>query len=147
MKRILFVCTGNTCRSPMAEAALRHYGKEAFEVQSAGVFASAGSNASSHAIRALEERGISINHQSQQVTEELISWADAVLTMTANHKAAILYHFPDMQEKVHTLYEFVETDFKDISDPFGGSLQVYQETLHELERLIHQMIQKENDGV
>ncbi len=147
MKRILFVCTGNTCRSPMAEAVLRHYGKEAFEVKSAGVFASAGSNASLHAIKALEEKGININHTSRQLTEDLLSWADTVLTMTENHKALIIEHFPDMKEKVHTLYEFVEDHSKDISDPFGGDLQVYQATLNELEDLIQRLVQKENDGV
>ncbi len=65
MKRVLFVCTGNTCRSPMAEALLRHYGEGKFEVQSAGVFAYPGSDASVHAKEALAEKGIAIDHASR----------------------------------------------------------------------------------
>ncbi|WP_028400655.1 low molecular weight protein arginine phosphatase [Ectobacillus panaciterrae] len=142
MKRILFVCTGNTCRSPMAEAVLRHYGDGAFEVKSAGVFAAAGSDASAHAKSALEEKGIQINHTAAQLHEEQLEWADAVLTMTGSHKQLILQYFPNMQEKVFTLYEATDDRSRDISDPFGGSLEVYKATLNEMEQLIQRFIKK-----
>ncbi|MFX3624424.1 MAG: low molecular weight protein arginine phosphatase [Ectobacillus sp.] len=145
MKRILFVCTGNTCRSPMAEAVLRHYGKGKFEVKSAGVFASAGSEASEHAKAALAEKGIVINHTSQQLTEELLNWADAVLAMTKSHQQLILQHYPHMKDKVYTLHQFVNETDKDISDPFGGSLAVYKETLQELEAAIEEFLKKNTE--
>ncbi|MGG0185032.1 low molecular weight protein arginine phosphatase [Bacillus rhizoplanae] len=146
MKRVLFVCTGNTCRSPMAEALLRYHGESHFEVQSAGVFAAVGSDASVHAKSALEEKGISIAHASQQVTEELLEWSDIVLTMTTGHKQLLLAHHPEVNGKVHTLYEFVEGTNKDISDPFGGSLSIYKATLEEMEQLVQTLLKNHSES-
>lgn len=146
MKRVLFVCTGNTCRSPMAEALLRHYGEGKFEVQSAGVFAYPGSDASVQAKEALAEKGIAIDHASQQVNEALIDWADIVVTMTENHKEIILGHYPSVEGKVDTLYGVTEGMSKDISDPFGGSLSIYKETLEEMEKLVQTLLKKHSEG-
>lgn len=146
MKRVLFVCTGNTCRSPMAEALLRHYGKENFEAKSAGVFANPGSDASLYAKNALAEKGIKATHASQQITEELLEWADMVLTMTESHKQLVIGHYPSAGKKVYTFYEFVEGTSKDISDPFGGSLAIYQSTLVEMEKLVQTLLKKHSEG-
>ncbi|MEI4801101.1 low molecular weight protein arginine phosphatase [Bacillus sp. NPDC077411] len=146
MKRVLFVCTGNTCRSPMAEALLRYHGKEQFDVQSAGVFAAVGSDASTHAKNALQEKGIRVAHSSKQVTAELLEWSDVVLTMTTGHRQLLLAHHPEVSEKVYTLYEFVEGTNKDISDPFGGSLAIYKATLEEMEQLVHTLVKKHSEG-
>lgn len=145
MKRILFVCTGNTCRSPMAEAVLLHHGKEVFEVKSAGVFADAGSDASMHAKMALKEQGIEINHTSQQLNEELLQWADIVLTMTKGHKQTIAQYHPGSEEKVHTLYEYTERVDRDISDPYGGSIEMYRKTLNELNELLQRFVKNQSD--
>lgn len=142
MKRVLFVCTGNTCRSPMAEALLRHHGGDRFEVQSAGVFAYPGSDASVYAKEALAEKGISINHAAQQVNETLLDWADIVVTMTENHKHIVLGHYPSVEKKLNTLYGLTEGIGKDISDPFGGSLSIYKETLDEMEKLVQTLLKK-----
>ncbi|PEI46296.1 low molecular weight protein arginine phosphatase [Bacillus pseudomycoides] len=146
MKRVLFVCTGNTCRSPMAEALLRHYGEGKFEAKSAGVFASFGSDASLHAKDALAEKGIKVAHASQQITNELLEWADMVLTMTESHKQLAVEYHPSAREKVYTFYEFVEGTSKDISDPFGGSLSIYQSTLVEMEKLVQTLLEKYSEG-
>ncbi|HDR4725010.1 low molecular weight protein arginine phosphatase [Bacillus cereus group sp. Sample62] len=146
MKRVLFICTGNTCRSPMAEALLRHYGEGKFEVQSAGVFAYPGSDASIYAKEALVEKGIAIDHASQQVNETLIDWADIVVTMTENHKQIVLGHYPSVEKKVDTLYGVTEGISKDILDPFGGSLSIYKETLEEMEKLVQTLLKKHSEG-
>ncbi|OTW80109.1 low molecular weight phosphatase family protein [Bacillus thuringiensis serovar cameroun] len=146
MKRVLFVCTGNTCRSPMAEALLRHYGGDKFEVQSAGVFAYPGSDASIYAKEALAEKGISIDHAAQQVNEALLDWADIVVTMTENHKQIVLGHYPSVEKKLNTLYGLTEGIGKDISDPFGGSLSIYKETLDEMEKLVQTLLKKHSEG-
>ncbi|EOP47884.1 protein tyrosine phosphatase [Bacillus cereus VDM053] len=145
MKRVLFVCTGNTCRSPMAEALLRHHGGDKFEVQSAGVFAYPGSDASIFAKEALAEKGISIDHAAQQVNEALLDWADIVVTMTENHKQIVLGHFPSVEKKLNTLYGLTEGIGKDISDPFGGSLSIYKETLDEMEKLVQTLLKKHSE--
>ncbi|MEM5648154.1 low molecular weight protein arginine phosphatase [Bacillus cereus] len=146
MKRVLFVCTGNTCRSPMAEALLRHHGGDRFEVQSVGVFAYPGSDASVYAKEALAEKGISINHAAQQVNETLLDWADIVVTMTENHKHIVLGHYPSVEKKLNTLYGLTEGIGKDISDPFGGSLSIYKKTLDEMEKLVQTLLKKHSVG-
>lgn len=141
---ILFVCTGNTCRSPMAEAVLRDRYPEA-EVKSAGVHAGLGMDASGNAIKALEEKAIAINHESSPVTEELLNWADLILTMTTGHKRLLIIQYPDFQEKYFTLKEYTtdgEAVNYDISDPFGGELETYKHTLVEIEKNINELIKK-----
>ncbi|MGI8281086.1 low molecular weight protein arginine phosphatase [Bacillus mycoides] len=146
MKRVLFVCTGNTCRSPMAEALLRHYGEGKFEVQSAGVFAYPGSDVSIHAKEALAEKGIVIDHAAKQVNDTLVDWADIVVTMTENHKQIVLGYYPSVEKKLDTLYGLTEGVSKDISDPFGGSLSIYKETLEEMGKLVQTLLKKHSEG-
>ncbi|EEK76100.1 Low molecular weight phosphotyrosine protein phosphatase [Bacillus cereus R309803] len=130
----------------MAEALLRHYGEGKFEVQSAGVFAYPGSDASVYAKEALIEKGISIDHASKQINETLLDWADIVITMTENHKQIVLGHYPSVEKKVDTLYGVTEGISKDISDPFGGALSIYKETLEEMEKLVQTLLKKHSEG-
>ncbi|EEL20109.1 Low molecular weight phosphotyrosine protein phosphatase [Bacillus cereus Rock1-3] len=130
----------------MAEALLRHHGGDKFEVQSAGVFAYPGSDASIYAKEALAEKGISIDHAAQQVNEALLDWADIVVTMTENHKQLVLGHYPSVEKKLNTLYGLTEGIGKDISDPFGGSLSIYKETLDEMEKLVQTLLKKHSEG-
>lgn len=140
MKNILFVCTGNTCRSPMAEALLKSVGDGKFDVRSAGVFASEGQVASKFAVEVLLEKGIESHHRSSYLDIETVKWAEVVLAMTAGHKSRILAMYPEYSEKIFTLYEYVEGIEKDITDPYGGTLIHYQSTLEELEKLIMKLL-------
>ncbi|MFY0761367.1 low molecular weight protein arginine phosphatase [Metabacillus dongyingensis] len=146
MINILFVCTGNTCRSPMAEALLNHMKEnDLLSVKSAGVYASDGSDASLHAKQALDEKGIVCNHRSSLLNEEHIRWATYILTMTDSHKELIFERYPQAIEKTFTLSEFVmegEQNRRDVMDPFGGSLEIYRMTREDLEKMIMLLIKK-----
>lgn len=141
---ILFVCTGNTCRSPMAEGMLRQLAEKQhlpIQVKSAGVAAYPGGKASQHTDAILKERGITEDHRSQPVTLELIDWANLILTMTMGHKVMLCQQFPMASSKIFTLKEYVGEPDSDIMDPYGGSLEVYKQTEKELERLFEKMKQ------
>lgn len=112
MKKVLFVCTGNTCRSPMAEALLKDMASEQFEVKSAGLYAVDGQDAYPHVKTVLEKRGIPIQHHSQKVTPELVNWADLILTMTQGHKAALIQQYPEKIEAIMTLKEAAQDEKK-----------------------------------
>ena len=145
MHRILFVCTGNTCRSPMAEAILKSKNLKNIEVKSAGVFAAIGNGPSANARKAWEENAIQHDHQSKPVTKELVDWATLIFTMTASHKNALIGNFPDAGRKTFTLKEFAgETMNHDVNDPYGGNLDIYRATYKELEGFIDRVIEKIN---
>lgn len=126
--KLLFVCTGNTCRSPMAAALMNKIAKENdMDVcaTSAGIFAQSGSGASENAIKAMRFYGLSIkDHKSTQLTEKMINDADIVLTMTDGQKLMISGYAP---EKIFSIYEFLGYD-GEISDPYGGDLEEYEQT-------------------
>jgi protein-tyrosine-phosphatase len=130
--KILFVCTGNTCRSAMAAAMMNDIAvKNDLNVliDSAGVFAGIGEKASDEAILAMEKRGIDLSgHRTKPLTDELINMADLILTMTEAHKQLIINYAPD---KIKTLLEYAG-DEGDISDPYGGDLEEYEETANEI---------------
>lgn len=146
MKTILFVCTGNVCRSPMAEGLFRHAvrGRGEYRVISAGVGAIDGQPPSPHAVRALKELGIDISPQtSRMITPRLVDEADYIFGMTHGHLDAILTLFPQAAEKTFLLREFDETlepYEKDISDPIGGSYQVYLNCRDQIEQGIASML-------
>lgn len=119
--RRLVVCTGNTCRSPMAKALVERYQADGDEVQSAGLSVT-GAAASVHAVLALREIGIDLGfHKSQLITPEMVAWADEIGVMTPSHKVAITSLFDVDPDKVIVLG-------KGIPDPFGLSLTDYRHT-------------------
>ncbi|WP_252501934.1 low molecular weight protein arginine phosphatase [Sporosarcina sp. Marseille-Q4943] len=140
---IYFICTGNTCRSPMAEAILRSKAIEGVTVRSAGVSTVDGLPISMNAKTLIEEADMPYTPVSNAVNAEDLAWADLVLTMTTSHKELLLHSFPEVEKKTFTLKEFATPgDFGDVHDPYGGSLATYRTTFEELGRLIEQLKMK-----
>jgi RpiB/LacA/LacB family sugar-phosphate isomerase len=146
MKTILFVCTGNICRSPMAEGIFRAAtkGRGEYRVLSAGLGAIEGQPPSSHAIRAVGELGIDISSQrSRMLTPDLVEAADYIFGMTHSHIDTVMMLYPQAAEKTFLLRDFDETlDVfeKDISDPIGGSLDVYLNCRDQIEQGIASLL-------
>ena len=134
MKKVLFVCTGNTCRSPMAEALFNFLSRDTdLSSASCGIYGDGISPISENAKRALDEKGIEFSHVSTPISRELIDSADIILGMTENHARTIISMFPHAKDKVYAMPI-------DISDPYGGNLQVYRNCCEQIEDCIRQLI-------
>lgn len=137
---IYFICTGNTCRSPMAEALFQAQNIPNMDVRSAGIYAMDGGDISENAKHVIFRKGIDFMHFSRQISEEDLRWADLILTMTTAHKQMLGQAFPYVIEKTFTLKEYVRPyGSHDVSDPFGGDVQTYQKTFNELDILIEEL--------
>lgn len=133
MKKVLFVCTGNTCRSPMAECLFNAYAEEKglpYRAISAGVFAHEGSPASDGAYAAMKARGLSLKgHRAQPLSAVPLSDVSLIVAMSPQHVALVNERFPTLSVPVRTFAPA-------IPDPYGGSVQAYQHTANALDKQI-----------
>ncbi|MBR6807926.1 MAG: low molecular weight protein arginine phosphatase [Clostridia bacterium] len=135
-KLLLFVCTGNTCRSPMAAALFNHiFTDSEYFAASAGLYAD-GSPISPNAAEALMERGVLPTphndyrrHVSRRLDEKLLDEADTVVAITERHAMEIIFRYPAYASRVVVMSE-------DIPDPYGGSMEVYRECLSKIEAVL-----------
>ena len=135
--KILFVCTGNTCRSPMAQMLFEAHGPDATQAISAGLAAFPGSPASEGSRVAMDDRGLDLRaHVARPVTPDLIDRVDHVFTMTKAQRDLVELHFPFARGKVDTL----DPDGHDVVDPFGASVAEYRRTAEEIERHVRRRI-------
>jgi len=138
--KVLFVCSGNTCRSPIAEYILRHELErcglaDAYEVHSAGTLGIENAPATDEALTVLDERGIDARgHRSQGLTRELVEDARVIIGMTVAHVAAVEHLAPDAASRCHVVTEFSPGDpSRGVDDPIGQPVGEYQRCAEAIE--------------
>ncbi len=146
---IVTVCTANICRSPMA-AALLHHALSAqpeplrsLQVISAGVAARTGEPASENSVVALKKVGIDLTgHRSQALTQKMLDEASVVVCMTESHRAMIQLHSDHSHKHIYLFREFMPPAAdKEIGDPYGGPLKVYEMCRDEMVEAIPSLIE------
>ena len=152
--RLLFVCTGNTCRSPMAAViarrAVAELGWQSFEVRSAGIAAADGDRASGGAVRVAARNGLDLSeHDATLLTRELAEWADLILVMSPGHLSRVSEFARGENTALITSFAGPSDGggAESVPDPVGGSDEHYVETFELLEQLIAQAVQRLESGV
>ena len=140
MDKIVFICTGNTCRSPIAEGlfkALNGEQKTGLEAVSAGIFTNNGIPASENAVIVAKELGADIsNHKSQMLNGNIVNDAKYLVCMTGAHYDQILLKFPNVSDKLFTLSP------TDIDDPFGGNIDEYRSCATQIKSAVESIIER-----
>ncbi len=140
MDTIIFICTGNTCRSPMAEGLFRARGGEeatGLKAESAGLFTQDGMAVTDNAVIAAKEFGADIsNHHARYLTEEMGKEAKYLVCMTAAHYDYIRVRCPGCEPKLFTLLP------RDVRDPYAGSLEIYREAAKEIDEGVKSIIER-----
>ena len=144
MPSVLFVCTANICRSPMAMALLQERVGDSPEwtIESAGTWSIQGQPAASNTQKVLAQRGIDIhNHRSRSVDRDLLRQFNLILTMEAGHKEALQVEFPEIAQRVYVLSEMIGESYN-IHDPIGESIENFELTSEEFEQIFDIGFQK-----
>ena len=144
--KILFVCSGNTCRSAMCEAYFnalcRKNGAESLHAESAGTGAWEGERASESAVQTLRDLNADIvSHRARRLTARMTQEADLIVVMTAAHRGRVLSMDPSAAGKTHLLGEYSGTSPRDIADPFGGGLDVYSLCFSDMKMLLDRLFE------
>lgn len=147
--KIMFICTGNICRSAMAEGMMKKLIKENnidAEIYSCGIYAETGDYATYNAVEAAKEYGADIsNHRATNIRDSKIEEMDIILCATISHKQSVLYLHPELEGKVFTIKEYAKLDKNgqdmDIKDPWGYDEFVYRKCASEIEECLEKIVE------
>ena len=144
--KVMFICTGNTCRSAMAEAILKKKAQvwnKNIDVFSSGLYAQNGDGPTSAAIEVMEEMGYDMSgHYARNIRNSNILDMDVILCATNSQKVQTIMMYPELKEKIYTIKEYAFGENGDISDPWGHNKNTYEICAKELEKCIDKMENK-----
>lgn len=146
--KIMFICTGNICRSAMADwlfkKKLEQNNITNIEVYSSGIYAIDGDVSPYEAIEVMEEYGVELKkHRAINIRRSNIKDMDIILCMTLSHKRDLLYMYPELKEKIYTLKEYVKDDKNgiEIKDPWGYDIVTYRFCAAEIDACLDKLIE------
>ena len=150
MTKIIFVCTGNICRSPMAQyyaqsVINKRANSENYYIESAGINAYQGEGSTQNAIDAMKQYGIDLSkHKANTLENSLIEEADYIIGMTELHKNILMQIYPKLKNKIFTLREVAGNDMysMDIEDPWGYNLDVYVNIAKQIVENVDKFLEK-----
>lgn len=146
--KIMFICTGNICRSAMAhklmEKKLKDNNIKDVEVYSCGIFAENGDSPTYNAIEVTKEYDVDLKgHKATNIRDSKIEEMDLILCATMSHKYSVIQMYPDLANKVYTIKEYVnENKDLDIKDPWGYDIEIYRFCIAEIDKLLDKIIEK-----
>lgn len=147
--KIMFICTGNICRSAMAEGMLKKMtsSMDNIQVYSCGIYAETGDGATYNAIQAAKEYGADILfHRATNIRESKIEEMNLILCATVSHKQSVLYLYPNLEGKVYTMKEYAKLDKAgqnmDIKDPWGYNEEIYRKCAEEINECLELIINR-----
>ena len=136
--KVIFVCTGNACRSPMAEAIFKDLAKNV-EVASAGTYASSNQKASPYAVKVCEKYGLDLTkHSSRNINTLKIDYDDLILTASSSHKDDLMKIYPNLE--IYTIKEYAGCESVDIADPIGGDFNRYETCFFEIKKSLEKIV-------
>ncbi len=148
MKKIMFICTGNICRSAMADGLMKKLVKEQnkdIESYSCGIFAENGDMPTFNAIEAIKEYGVDLkNHRATNIRNSKIKDMDIILCATVSHKNNVKAMYPELRDKIFTIKEYAEFDENnlDIPDPWGYDIETYRFCASTISKCLKKIIEK-----
>lgn len=147
--KIMFICTGNICRSAMAhklmEKKLQDIGRKDIEIYSCGVFAENGDGSTYNAIETMKEYNVDLTkHRATNIKKSNIQEMDLILCATQSHKYTVTQMYPELKNKVYTMKEYVERQKEDIDirDPWGYDIEIYRFCAAEIDKCLDKLIKK-----
>ena len=145
--KIMFVCTGNICRSAMAEWLLKKklvdQNKKGIEVSSSGIYAMKNDVSPQEAIEVMDEYSVNLrNHRATNTSLSNIKQNDLILCMTTSHKQTLQHQYPEQKDHIYTLKEYVGDTQMEIKDPWGYNIVTYRYCAAQIDECLNKLIEK-----